>query len=125
MDPMAAYALDRDIIIPRVEGLFSKGMRRVQRVVMTGQAYVDRGCLREQEHIIRGMGRMARGAHAVFYRLVFCRRAFQLLNGIVMTLAAQIKHVCLQKLLFRARMGIVAMDTPFFIHHRPMDPVLA
>jgi len=68
---------------------------------------------------------MTGGAHAVFYRLVFCWRALQLLNDIGMTTAAQVDLVCLQKLFYRACMRTVAVDTPFFIHYRPMDPVLA
>ncbi len=48
MGPMAACARDHDIIIPRVEGLCSNGMRRVLRKVMAGHAQVDHGCLLEQ-----------------------------------------------------------------------------
>ena len=92
---------------------------------MTGQTYVDDGCLLEQEHIIRCMGSMASGAHAVFYRRMFNLRALQLLHGIGMTLAAQVSHLGLQKPLDRSSMGIVAMDTACFIHEGPMDPVLA
>ena len=125
MDPMAACALDHDVVIPRVEGFCSNGMRGVQRIVMAGHAHFDRGCLLEQEHIIRGMGRMAGGALAVFYRRVFCWRTFLLLHGIGMTTAAQVGHLGLQKLFYRACMGSVAMDTACFIRHGPMDPVLA
>jgi len=92
---------------------------------MTGQAQVDRGRLLEQEHIIRGMGRMAGGAHAVFYRSVFCLRAFLPLNGIGMTSAAQVDHLGIEKPLYRACMGTVAMDTACFVQRGPMDPVLA
>jgi hypothetical protein len=92
---------------------------------MTGHAQVDRGCLLEQEHIVRSMRRMAGGAHAVFYRSVFCLRAFLLLNGIGMTLAAQVDHLGLQKRLFRACVGIVTMDTACLVHDGPMHPVLA
>jgi hypothetical protein len=92
---------------------------------MAVHTQVDRGCLLEQEHIIRSMRRMAGGAHAVFYRSVFCLRAFLPLNGISMTLSAQVDHLGLQKPLYRAGVGIVAMDTACFIHDGPMDPVFA
>jgi hypothetical protein len=92
---------------------------------MAGHAQFDNGCLLEQEHVIRSMGRMAGGTHAIFNWRVFCLGAVLLLHGIGMALAAQVGHLGFQKLFFGTCMGGVAMDTACFIRHGPVDPVLA
>lgn len=92
--------------------------------VVTLPAELDGRLLREQEHVVGSMGRVASGAQPIFHRLMFRYRPLLALDRVRMALPAELYLGVLQKPALRRRVGTVTIEAPVFSHDGQMEPVL-
>ena len=112
--PVAAQALQRYVIVPRIPHLVSQWMGRVFLPVMTCPAQINNRRLPEEIEIVGCMRIMTGAALSILYRLML-RQGFVLASdGIMVATAADGYHISLDKPLLLGCVRIMAAQTPLF-----------
>jgi hypothetical protein len=122
---MAAQAVERQVLVPRVYCLFSYRVRRMMREVVTGTAKGNDVRLIQQENIIGGMRRMAGRAHPLLHGNVMGKGLLLSRDRVLVTTAAKGRHrVPIQQGRLLGSVRVMAVQTAPTVEQGPVDPVL-
>jgi hypothetical protein len=89
---VAAQAVEREVLVPRVYRLYSYRVRRMMREIVTGTAEIIDIHIIQQEDIIGGMRRMAGRAHPFLHGIMLGKGFFLPHDRVLVTTAAEVRH---------------------------------
>jgi hypothetical protein len=121
---MTAHAVERQILIPRVNRFYSYRVRRMLRKIVALSANFYHGRLRKQQDRVRSVRRMASRAHPFLNGIVLGKGLFLPRDCILVTAAAEARHRVLEKGRLLGSVRAVTVHTTSLIEQRPMNPVL-
>lgn len=120
---VAAQAVNRKVLIPRINRLLPDRVRRMFREVMAVAAQLDDRLVQQQDRV-GCVRRMAGVAHPCLHGIVLGHGLFLPRDRILVTVAAQLRHRGLiQETLPLGSMRAMTVHTPPLIDDRPVDPV--
>jgi hypothetical protein len=122
---VAAHAVERYILVPRIYRFYSYRMRRMLRKVVALGADFYHSRLGQEQDRIGGMRGMTGSAHPILYGLVLGQCLFLPRDCVLMTTAAEARHrVFLEKCLLFGCVRAMTVHATSFIEQGPMNPVL-